>query len=397
MERVSQRVSGLSESETLAMAQKSRELKAKGFNVINLSIGEPDFNTPDFIKEAAKKAIDDNFSHYSPVPGYPVLKEAIVKKLKKDNKLDYTPAQIIISNGAKHSIANVLQSIIDPGDEVIIPAPYWVTYVELVKLSEGKNVIINTTVENNFKITPQQLEAAITPKTRAFLFSSPNNPTGSVYSYDELKALAAVFAKHPNVIIISDEIYEYITYGCKSTSIAQFDALKDRTVVINGVSKAYAMTGYRIGYIAAPLWITKACSKLQGQYTSGANSVAQIASAAAINSDNSVVVKMVAQFEKRRNLVLGLLKEIPELKIALPDGAFYFFPDVSYYLGKSYNGQVMNNTVDLCMYLLNTANVACVAGSAFGVPNCIRLSYAASEADLVEGLKRIKEALIALK
>ncbi|MDP4205090.1 MAG: pyridoxal phosphate-dependent aminotransferase [Bacteroidota bacterium] len=397
MERVSQRVARLSESETLAMAQKSRELKAKGFNVISLSIGEPDFNTPDFIKEAAKKAIDDNFSHYSPVPGYPVLKEAIVKKLKRDNGLDFTPEQIVVSNGAKHSLANVLQSIIDPGDEVIVPAPYWVTYVELVKLSEGKNVIIDTTIESNFKITPEQLEAAITPKTRAFLFSSPNNPTGSVYTYDELKALAAVFAKHPNIIIISDEIYEYITYGCKHISIGQFPELKDQVVVVNGVSKAYAMTGYRIGYIAAPKWIAKACNKLQGQYTSGPNSVAQIASAVAINSDNTEVAKMITEFEKRRNLVLGLLKEIPGLKMALPDGAFYFFPDVTSYIGKSDGEHVITDTTDLCMYLLNKAYIGCVTGAAFGAPNCIRISYAASEADLVEALKRLKDTLATLK
>lgn len=397
MEKVADRIARLSTSATLAMAQKSRELKAEGYDVISLSVGEPDFDTPDFIKEAAKKAIDDNFSHYSPVPGYPVLKEAVINKLKKDNGLTFTPDQIVVSNGAKHSLANVLQAVVNPGDEVIVPAPYWVSYIELVKLAEGVNVVIPASVESDFKITPQQLEEAITDKTRAFLFSSPNNPTGSVYTKEELQALADVFAKYPNIIIISDEIYEYITYGVKHTSIAEFDQLKDRVVVVNGVSKAYAMTGYRIGYMAAPLWIAKACNKLQGQYTSGPNSVAQIASAAAINSNNNEVGKMVAQFHKRRDLVLEKMAQIPGLKTSTPPGAFYVFPDVSSYFGKSDGETVINNANDLCLYILAKEYVACVSGDAFGSPECIRLSYAASEEQLIEAMARLKRALANLK
>lgn len=397
MEKVADRIARLSTSATLAMAQKSRELKAQGLDVISLSVGEPDFDTPDFIKEAAKKAIDDNFSHYSPVPGYPVLRQAIVKKLKNDNGLDYAEDQIIVSNGAKHSLANILQAIINPGDEVIVPAPYWVSYIELVKLAEGENVIISTNVDSDFKITPEQLEAAITPKTRAFLFSSPSNPTGSVYTKDELKALVDVFAKYPNIIIISDEIYEYITYGVKHISIAEFPEVHDRVVVVNGVSKAYAMTGYRIGYMAAPLWIAKACNKLQGQYTSGANSVAQIASAEAINSDNSEVKRMVAAFNKRRDLVLDLMADIPGIKTSTPPGAFYVFPDVSSYFGKSDGDTEIKDANDLCLYLLAKKHIACVSGDAFGSPECIRLSYAASEEQLIEAIKRLKDGLAKLK
>jgi aspartate aminotransferase len=379
------------------VAQKSRELKAQGIDVISLGVGEPDFNTPDFIKEAAKKAIDENYSHYSPVPGYPVLLKAIVDKLKRDNNLDYTTDQIIVSNGAKHSIANLLQALINKDDEVIIPAPYWVTYIELVKLNEGKNVIIPTTVDSDFKITPEQLEAAITPKTRAFLFSSPNNPTGSVYTKDELKAFAAIFAKHPNIIVISDEIYEHIIYGCKHESIAQFSEIKDQVVVVNGVSKAFAMTGYRIGYIAAPLWLAKACNKLQGQYTSGPNSVAQIASAVALNAPLDSVHTMVAQFEKRRNLVLDLLAEIPGVKVSKPDGAFYVFPDISSFFGKSDGKMTINNADDMGFFILSNAFTGVVSGTAFGAPECIRISYAASEADLKKSLTRIKDALATLK
>jgi aspartate aminotransferase len=397
MEKVANRVAKLSPSATLAMAQKSRELKDKGVDVISLTVGEPDFNTPDFIKEAAKKAIDDNYSHYSPVPGYPVLREAIVNKLKKDNGLDYSPEQISVSNGAKHSLANVLQVVVDDGDEVIVPAPYWVSYVELVKLSGGENVVIETSVETDFKITPEQLEAAITPKTRAFLFSSPSNPTGKLYTKDELKAFADIFAKYPNIIIISDEIYEYITYCGKHESIAQFENIQDRVVVVNGVSKAYAMTGYRIGYIAAALWIVKACNKLQGQYTSGPNSVAQIASAVAINSDGEEVRKMVAEFSKRKDLMVELMSDIPGLKISKPDGAFYVFPDVTSYFGKKNGENVINGADDMAMYLLNVAHVGTVSGTGFGDPNCIRISYAASEADLIEAVKRIKAALADLK
>jgi aspartate aminotransferase len=397
MEKVANRVAKLSPSATLAMAQKSSELKEQGVDVISLTVGEPDFDTPDFIKEAAKKAIDDNYSHYSPVPGYPVLRDAIVKKLKKDNGLDYTAAQISVANGAKHSLANVLQVVVDEGDEVIVPAPYWVSYVELVKLSGGENVVIETSVENEFKITPEQLEAAITPKTRAFLFSSPSNPTGKLYTKDELKAFADVFAKYPNIIIISDEIYEYITYSGKHESIAQFENIHDRVVVVNGVSKAYAMTGYRIGYIAAAPWIVKACNKLQGQYTSGPNSVAQIASAVAINSDNSEVRKMVAEFAKRKDLMVELMADIPGLKISNPDGAFYVFPDVTSYYGKKNGENVVNDADDMAMYLLNVAHVGTVSGTGFGDPNCVRLSYAASEANLIEAAKRIKAALAELK
>ncbi|TKG96576.1 pyridoxal phosphate-dependent aminotransferase [Puteibacter caeruleilacunae] len=397
MEKVADRIARLSVSQTLAMAQKSRELKAEGYPIISLSIGEPDFDTPDFIKEAAKKAIDDNFSHYPPLAGYPVLREAIVNKLKRDNNLDYSPDQICVSNGAKHSLANVIQSVVNPGDEVIIPAPYWVTYIELVKLSEGESVIIETSVDTDFKITPEQLEAAITPKTRAFLFNSPNNPTGNVYTKEELKAIADVLAKYPNIIIIADEIYEYIVYKHAHESIAQFEAIKDRVVIINGVSKAFAMTGYRVGYIAAPLWITKAVNKLQGQFTSGVNAVAQMAAATAIQSDNCEVKKMVEQFAKRRNMVLELLKDIPGFKTSIPDGAFYVFPDVSWYYGKSDGKVTINSAADLSMYLLNDCYVACVSGEGFGAPDCIRFSYAASEAELQEAFARVKESLAKLK
>lgn len=397
MERVSDRVACLSESATLAVAQKSRELKEKGIDVISLGVGEPDFNTPDFIKEAAKKAVDDNFSTYSPVPGYPQLLKAIVDKLKRDNGLDYATNQIIVSNGAKHSIANLLQCLINPGDEVIIPAPFWVTYIELVKLNDGVNVIIPTTVDSDFKITPAQLEAAITPKTRAFLFSSPSNPTGSVYTKEELKAFADVFAKYPNIIIISDEIYEHIVYSRKHESIAQFPEIKDRVVVVNGVSKAFAMTGYRIGYIAAPLWLAKAANKLQGQYTSGPCSVSQIASVAALNAPLNTVHAMVEQFHKRRDLVLAKLAEIPGVKTSKPDGAFYVFPDISSFFGKSDGTVTIKNADDMGLFILSNAYTGVVSGEAFGAPECIRISYAASEADLTKSLDRIKAALATLK
>ena len=397
MTRVADRINRLSESATLAVAQKSRELKAQGIDVISLGVGEPDFPTPTFIKEAAKKAIDDNYSYYSPVPGFPELQNAIINKLKRDNGLDYAANQIVVSNGAKHSLANVLQVIIDKGDEVIVPAPYWVTYVDLVSFSEGVNVVIPTTVESDFKITPAELEAAITPKTRAFLFSSPSNPTGSVYTREELKAFADVFAKHPNIIVISDEIYEHIIYWKKFESIAQFPAINDRVVIVNGVSKSYAMTGYRIGFIAAPLWIAKACNKLQGQFTSGPNSVAQIASVAAFLHDGSEVKIMVEQFEKRRNLVLSMLAEIPGLKTSKPDGAFYVFPECSAYFGKSDGEMTIRNSDDLCYYILSKGHVGVVSGDAFGAPECFRLSYAASEEQLVKALTRIKDVLGRLK
>ena len=396
MTKVAERINRLSESATLAVAQKSRELKAQGIDVIGLGVGEPDFPTPTFIKEAAKKAIDDNYSYYSPVPGYPELLNAIVNKLKRDNNLEYAPNQIVVSNGAKHSLANVLQVVVDKGDEVIVPAPYWVTYVDLVNYSEGVNVVIPTTVESDFKITPEQLEAAITPKTRAFLFSSPSNPTGSIYSKDELKAFADIFAKHPNIIVISDEIYEHIIYGKKFESIAQFPEIKDQVVIINGVSKSYAMTGYRIGFMAGPTWIAKACNKLQGQFTSGPNSVAQICSVAAFNHDGTEVTKMVVQFEKRRDLVLSMLNDIPGLKTSKPDGAFYVFPECSAYFGKKDGDTVMKNADDLCFYLLSKGHVGVVSGDAFGAPECFRLSYAASEEMLVKALTRIKEALAKL-
>lgn len=393
MTKVAERINRLSESATLAVAQKSRELKAQGIDVIGLGVGEPDFHTPDFIKEAAKKAIDDNYSYYSPVPGYPELQNAIAGKLKRENGLDYLPGQIVVSNGAKHALANVIQVVVDKGDEVIIPAPYWVTYVDLVNFSEGIPVILETSVESDFKITPAQLQAAITPKTRAFLFSSPSNPTGSVYTREELKAFAEIFAQHPGIILISDEIYEHIIYGKTFESIAQFPEIRDRVVIINGVSKSYAMTGYRIGFLAAPLWIAKACNKLQSQYTSGPNSPAQIAAVAAFNHDGTEVRKMVAQFEKRRDLVMEMLSMIPGLKTSKPDGAFYVFPDCSAWFGKSDGEMVIRNSDDFCFYLLSKAHVGVVSGDAFGAPGCFRLSYAASEEQLIEALNRIRIAL----
>jgi aspartate aminotransferase len=396
MEQLSARLASLSPSETLAMSQKSNELKAQGIDVINLSVGEPDFNTPDHIKAAAKKAIDDNFSFYSPVPGYPDLRKAIVEKLKRENNLDYTMDQIIVSNGAKQSVCNVLLSIIGAGDEVIVPAPYWVSYVEMVKLAEGTNVIVTAGIDQDFKITPAQLEAAITPRTKALILCSPSNPTGSVYSKDELKRLADVLAKYPNVIIIADEIYEHINYVGKHESIAQFDEVKDRVVVVNGVSKAYAMTGWRIGFIAAPLWIAKACNKLQGQYTSGPSSIAQKASAAAFTGDQSCVEEMRQAFLRRRDLIVKLCKEIPEVNLNVPEGAFYIFPEVSSYYGKSVDGRKVNDAADLAMYLLEIGHVATVGGAAFGAPECIRLSYATSDENIVEAVKRIKDALAKL-
>ncbi len=397
MTQVSDRLASLSPSETLAMSQKSNELKAQGIDVINLSVGEPDFYTPDHIKEAAKKAIDDNFSFYSPVPGYMDLRKAIVAKLKNENGLDYTPDQIIVSNGAKQSVCNVLMSIVGPGDEVIVPAPYWVSYVEMVKLAEGTNVVVTAGIEQDFKITPAQLEAAITPKTKALILCSPSNPTGSVYSREELKGLAEVIARYPNIIVIADEIYEHINYVGAHQSIAQFPEIKDRVVVVNGVSKAYAMTGWRIGFIAAPLWIAKACNKLQGQYTSGASSIAQKAAVAAFSGDQTCVEEMRKAFLRRRDLVIGLCKEIPGMKLNVPEGAFYLFPEVSSYYGKSAGDRKINDAADLAMYLLEVGHVATVGGKAFGAPECLRFSYATSDENLVEAIRRIKEALAALK
>jgi len=397
MSQVSERLAALSPSETLAMSQKSNELKAQGIDVINLSVGEPDFFTPDFIKEAAKKAIDDNFSFYAPVPGFLSLRNAIVGKLKKENNLDYKADQIVCSNGAKQSVCNTLLCVVGPGDEVIVPAPYWVSYVEMVKLAEGKNVVVTAGIDQDFKITPTQLEAAITPKTKAFILCSPSNPTGSVYSKEELKGLADVLAKYPNIIIIADEIYEHINYIGKHESIAQFENIRDRVVIVNGVSKAYAMTGWRLGWIAAPKWIADACGKLQGQYTSSPSNAAQKAAEAAYLGPQDCVKAMSQAFERRRDLIVKLASEIPGLKVRKPQGAFYIFPDCSHYIGKSFNGKKLNDAADLAMYLLEEGHVASVGGVAFGAPNCIRFSYAASDDNLIEAMDRVKKALAALK
>lgn len=393
MTQVSERLASLSPSETLAMSQKSNELKAQGIDVINLSVGEPDFFAPKHVKEAAKKAVDDNYSFYSPVPGYPFLRKAIQHKLKHENQLDYAIDQIIVSGGAKQSVCNILLSVVNPGDEVIVPAPYWVSYVEMVKLAEGTNVVIYAGIEQDFKITPEQLESAITPKTKAIILCSPSNPTGSVYSKAELEGLAKVLAKHPNIVIISDEIYEHINYIGKHESIAQFESIRDRVVIVNGVSKAYAMTGYRIGYIAGPKWIASACNKLQSQYTSGTCSVAQKAAEAALTGDQQCVEEMRQAFLRRRNLVIELCQSISGMKLNVPEGAFYLFPEVSSYFGKSFNGRTIHNAGDLAMYLLEEAHVATVGGAAFGAPECLRFSYATSDENLVEAMGRIKRAL----
>ena len=393
MLKVSNRIASMELSPTLGMSQKSRELKDQGIDVINLSVGEPDFKTPDHIKEAAHNAIVNNYSYYSPIPGFLELRKAICNKLKRDNHLQYTPEQIVVSNGAKQSILNVIMSVINPDDEVIIPSPYWVSYVEIVKLAEGINVFVPAGIEQNFKITPEQLEAAITPKTKAFLFSSPNNPTGSVYSKEELKALAQVFEKYPEIVIISDEIYEHINYIGSHESLAQFEEIKDRVVIINGVSKGYAMTGWRIGYIAAPLWIAQACTKLQGQMTSGASTIAQMASVEAFNGDQMCTQEMKTAFKQRREVAFELLSEISGFEIKKPDGAFYFFPEVSKLFGKKWNGQTINNPTDLSLYLLEEAKVATVTGEAFGAPDCLRLSYATSEEIMKTAISRIKKAI----
>ena len=397
MELLSKRLVSLSESQTMAMNAKSQELQSQGVDVVNLSVGEPDFFTPDHVKEAAKEAVDKNFSFYSPGDGYMDLRKAIAAKFKNENNLDFTPAQVIVSNGAKHSLANVVMSVVDDGDEVIVPAPYWVTYAELVKLAGGTNVIIETSVENDFKITPAQLEAAITGKTKVFMLCSPSNPTGSVYSRDELKAMAEIIARHPNIIIIADEIYEHINFVGQHESIAQFANVRERTVVINGVSKCYAMTGYRIGYIGAPLWIAKACSKLQSQFTSGPSSIAQRAALKALVSDNFFTVDMNEVFRRRRDLVLQGLSEIPNLKYNVPDGAFYVFPDVSAYYGKTDGETVVKNSTDMSLYLLAKAYVATVPGDAFGNDKCIRLSYATADEKLKKAMTHLKEAFAKLK
>lgn len=396
MEQVSTRLAVLSPSATLAMSQKSSELKAQGVDVISLSLGEPDFNTPDNIKEAAKKAIDDNFSFYTPVSGYMSLRNAICKKLKEENGLDYKPEQIICANGAKQAVCNAILALISKGDEVIIPTPYWVSYSEMVKLAEGTNVFVPAPASQDFKITPAQLEAAITDKTRAIILCSPSNPTGAVYSEAEIKGLADVLAKHPRVIVIADEIYEHIVYNGKNTSIAKF--IKDQTVIINGVSKCYAMTGWRLGWLAAPLWIAKAVNKLQGQYTSNPSSIAQKAAEAAYLGPQDSVEAMRVQFQKRRDLIIELAKGVPGFETRVPDGAFYIFPVVDSLFGKkSSKGDVVNNADDLAMYLLNVAHVACVSGAAFGDPKCIRMSYATSEDQIKEAFKRIKAAIEDLK
>jgi aspartate aminotransferase len=399
MIQLSQRIQALSESETLAMSRKSRELKAQGHDVINLSLGEPDFNTPVYIKDAAKKAIDDNYSFYAPVAGYQDLREAICLKFKRDNGLVFTPDQIVVSTGAKQGIANVFLSVVNPGDEVIIPAPYWVSYKEIVKVAEGKAVFIPTTVESEFKLRPEQLEAAITPKTRLMIYSSPCNPTGSVYTREELRGIAEVLRNHPDICIIADEIYEHINFVGKHESIGQFEWLRDRLVIVNGVSKGFAMTGWRIGYIAAPKAIAQACDKLQGQFTSAASSIAQRAALEAISSDpdTAEMRKMKAAFLERRDLMIKLLSEIPGMKLNHPDGAFYIFPDISYYFGKSDGTTTIENSNDLCMYLINKVFVALVPGDAFGEPNCLRFSYATSKEKLTEAVKRIKAALGELK
>ena len=379
------------------MSQKSAELKAQGVDVINLSVGEPDFNTPDHIKEAAKQAIDENYSRYSPVAGYLSLRNAIVAKLKNENGLEYTAAQVSCANGAKQSVCNTILALVNPGDEVIVPAPYWVSYPEMVKLAEGKPVVVTAGIEQDFKMTPAQLEAAITPRTRALILCSPSNPTGSVYSRDELAALAAVLEKHPQVYVIADEIYEHINYIGRHESIAQFPAMKERTVVVNGVSKAYAMTGWRIGFIAGPEWIVKGVNKLQGQYTSGPCSVSQKAAEAAYTGTQAPVEEMRQAFERRRDLIVKLAKEVPGLEVNVPEGAFYLFPKCSAYFGKkTADGRVINTSDDLAMYLLEVGHVACVGGTSFGAPECIRMSYATSDENITEAIRRIKEALAQL-
>ena len=394
---LSDRLNRLSPSATLAMSQRSSELKALGVDIINLSVGEPDFNTPDHIKEAAIKAVQDNWTRYSPVPGYPDLKKAIVAKLKNENGLDYLPSQILCSNGAKQSVCNAIMALVNPGDEVIIPAPYWVSYPQMVLLAEGTPVAIPTTIEQDFKVTPEQLEQAITPRTRAIILCSPSNPTGSVYSAAELEALKDVLLKHERVMVIADEIYEHINYVGAHASMAQFADIKDRVVIVNGVSKAYAMTGWRIGFIAAPEWVVKGCNKLQGQYTSGPCSVSQKAAEAAYTGSQECVETMRQAFERRRNLIVSLAREIPGLEVNNPQGAFYLFPKCSSFFGKRDGDRVINNSTDLAMYLLEVGHVATVGGDAFGSPECFRMSYATSEANITEAMRRIADTLARLK
>ena len=393
MNILSDRILSLEESQTIAMARQSRELIDSGVDIISLSLGEPDFDTPDFIKEAAKKAIDDNFSHYTPVPGLGELRSAISTKFKRDNKLAYAPDEIVASTGAKQTLAQLMLSIVNPGDEVIVPAPYWVSYFQMVKMAEGTPIVIEATVEADFKVSAQQVEEAITSKTKAFLFSTPCNPTGSVYNRAELAELVTVFEKHPNLIIISDEIYEHINFQGEHVSIGQFESIKDRVVTVNGVSKGFAMTGWRVGYLGAPKWLAAACTKMQGQTTSATCSIAQKAAEAAVLADPICTKDMREAFLRRRDLMISKLQEIKGLKLSIPQGAFYIFPDVSHYFGKSFNGTTVVNANDFCMYLLNEANVATVTGEAFGSPNCMRISYAAADETLVEAVRRIKTAL----
>ena len=397
MDKISERVMALSPSATFAMSQKAADLKATGLDVISLSVGEPDFNTPDHIKEAAKKAIDDNFSFYTPVPGYLSLREAICRKLKRENGLDLTPAQIVVGNGAKQELCDVILSVVNKGEEVLIPVPAWVSYMEMVKIAEGVPVLIYAGPEQKFKVTPQQLEAAITPKTKAVLICSPSNPTGYVYSKEELQGLVDVLARYPDIIVIADEIYEHITYVGPTTSLASFPEIKDRVVVINGVSKAYAMTGWRIGYCAAPLPIAKAVSKLHGQYTSNCSSIAQKAAEAAYDGPQDCVEQMRQAFERRRDLIVGLAKQIPGFNVTVPDGAFYIFPEVSALFGKKAGDKVISNADDLAMYLLEEALVASVSGAAFGAPDCLRFSYATSDEKLIEAMGRVKAAVEKLR
>jgi len=394
---LSTRINRLSTSATMAMNQKSRDLKAQGIDVIDFSVGEPDFNTPDNIKKAAIKAIENNVTFYPPAAGFPALLEAISKKLKRENNLEYKTSQIVVSCGAKNALANVILSLIDKDDEVIIPTPYWVTYSELVKLAEGKSIIVKCSFENKFKILPEQLENAITPKTKALLLCSPGNPSGVVYSKEELYEIAKIVEKHPNIFIISDEIYEHINFAGKHETIAQFDFIHDRVVIINGVSKAYAMTGWRIGYMAGPEWLAKACIKLQGQTITGATTIAQMASIEALNGDQTFVKEMNTIFKKRKDLIMNLLNEIPNIKVVEPQGAFYVFPVVNSYYGKTYNGNIIKDSNDLCMYLLEHAHVSTVPGEAFGEPSCIRISYSTSEKNIIEGMNRIKKAMAELK
>ena len=397
MAQLSDRLQRLAPSATLAMSQKSSEMKAQGIDVINMSVGEPDFNTPDHIKEAAKKAIDDNYSRYSPVPGYADLRKAIVEKLKNENGLDYTVNEVLVSNGAKQSVCNTVMALVNPGDEVIIPAPYWVSYPQMVKLAGGTPVIVEAGFEQNFKMTPEQLEAAITPKTRLLILCSPSNPTGSVYTKEELAGLAEVIKRHDDLFVLADEIYEHINYVGHHESIAQFPQVRDRVVIVNGVSKAYAMTGWRIGFLAGPEWIVKGCNKLQGQYTSGPCSVSQKAAEFAYTQSQECVEQMRQAFERRRNLIVKLAQDIPGLEVNVPQGAFYLFPKCSSFYGKSYESTTINNSSDLALFLLEKGHVATVGGDAFGDPDCFRMSYATSDENIIEAMRRIKETLALLK